>query len=130
MSKPKTKPAAVSKDDENIDQSPSSSSKANHAKASVSKNDDIPSTSSQSSGKAATSSPSASQSAKRSAGSKPSKPVQKRKKRTKPFNQLLSDVTFVLSGYENPYRGDLRQKGLDMGAKCKPDWNSSCTHLM
>lgn len=48
----------------------------------------------------------------------------------KPFHQLLSGVTFVFSGYVNPERGNLRQKALDMGAKYKPDWDRSCTHLM
>lgn len=48
----------------------------------------------------------------------------------KPFHKLLEGVTFVLSGYVNPERGSLRQKALDMGAKYKQDWDSSCTHLM
>lgn len=48
----------------------------------------------------------------------------------KPFHKLFEGVTFVLSGYVNPERGSLRQKALDMGAKYKQDWDSSCSHLM
>lgn len=48
----------------------------------------------------------------------------------KPFNQLLQGVSFAFSGYVNPERGILRQKAIDMGAKYRPDWDSSCTHLM
>ena len=48
----------------------------------------------------------------------------------KPFHKLLEGVTFVLSGYQGTERHSLRQKALDMGAKYKPDWDSSCTHLM
>lgn len=52
------------------------------------------------------------------------------RRKTKPFNKLFEDVVFVMSGYENPYRSDLRNKALEMGAKCKQDWTSICTHLM
>ncbi|KAG5674603.1 hypothetical protein PVAND_004557 [Polypedilum vanderplanki] len=48
----------------------------------------------------------------------------------KPFNKLLEGVIFVLSGYQNPERGVIRQKAIDMGAVYKPDWDSSCTHLV
>ena len=48
----------------------------------------------------------------------------------KPFNKLLEGVVFAFSGYVNPERGILRQKALDMGAKYRSDWDSSCTHLM
>ena len=48
----------------------------------------------------------------------------------KPFGQLLEGVVFAFSGYVNPERGILRQKALDMGAKYRSDWDSSCTHLM
>lgn len=48
----------------------------------------------------------------------------------KPFDQLLNGVVFVFSGYQNPERGILRQKALDMGGKYKSDWDSSCTHLI
>jgi DNA-repair protein XRCC1 len=48
----------------------------------------------------------------------------------KPFNKLMEGVTFVLSGYQNPERGVIRQKALDMGATYKADWDGSCTHLV
>ncbi|KAL5240151.1 hypothetical protein ACI65C_007561 [Semiaphis heraclei] len=49
---------------------------------------------------------------------------------TKPFNQLLNSVVFVMSGYENPYRSNIRSKALEMGAKYKHNWDPSCTHLI
>lgn len=48
----------------------------------------------------------------------------------KPFNRLLEGVVIVLSGFQNPYRSDLRSKALQLGAKYKADWDSTCTHLM
>lgn len=53
-----------------------------------------------------------------------------KKPKRKPFNRLLEDVVFVISGYQNPLRSELRSKALQMGAKYKVDWNSTCTHLM
>lgn len=50
--------------------------------------------------------------------------------KVKPFNRLMEKVVFVLSGFQNPYRTDLRDKALDMGAKYQGDWNDSCTHLV
>lgn len=49
---------------------------------------------------------------------------------TKPFNRLLQGVTFAMSGYQNPLRGELRSKACAMGAKYRPDWDNTCTHLM
>lgn len=48
----------------------------------------------------------------------------------KPFDKLMDGVVFVISGYQNPERGIMRQKALDMGAKYKADWDDTCTHLM
>lgn len=48
----------------------------------------------------------------------------------KPFNKLLENVVLVISGIQNPERADIRKKALEMGAKYKPDWERSCTHLM
>lgn len=48
----------------------------------------------------------------------------------KPFGKLLEGIVLVISGIQNPHRADLRSKALKMGAKYKPDWDSSCTHLM
>ena len=55
---------------------------------------------------------------------------QKRKRTRKPFSKLMEDVVFVMSGYQNPYRSELRRKACEMGARCKPDWDNTCTHLM
>ena len=51
-------------------------------------------------------------------------------KKTKPFERLFEDVKFVLSGFQNPLRGEIRDKALQMGAKYRGDWDSSCTHLV
>lgn len=48
----------------------------------------------------------------------------------KPFKTLFNGVTFVISGIQNPDRGEIRRKALEMGAKYKPDWDSQCTHLI
>merc|ERR1712130_629056 len=47
-----------------------------------------------------------------------------------PFSNLLKGVVFTISGFQNPLRGEIRKKGLDLGAKYCGDWNSSCTHLI
>lgn len=49
---------------------------------------------------------------------------------TKPFSELLRGVVFAMSGYENPYRSNLRSKAMEMGAMYKNNWDQSCTHLM
>lgn len=74
---------------------------------------------------------------KRNNDSSSSESVQKRpkverkpQKRTKPFNKLFDDVVFVISGYQNPLRAELRNKALALGAKYKPDWDRTCTHLI
>lgn len=46
------------------------------------------------------------------------------------FKKILEGVRFSMSGYENPLRSDLRNKGLEMGAKYSGDWDSRCTHLV
>lgn len=67
----------------------------------------------------------------------PKKEKGKKKKETetkpkpkKPFNKLLEDVVFVISGFKNPLRGDIRAKAMELGAKYSGDWDSKCTHLM
>ncbi len=42
----------------------------------------------------------------------------------------MKKVVFSLSGYQNPERGKIRDKALEMGATYKPDWGRSCTYLM
>lgn len=48
----------------------------------------------------------------------------------RPFEELMSDVMIVISGYQNPLRGNLRQQAAEMGAKYAADWGRGCTHLM
>ena len=45
-------------------------------------------------------------------------------------NDLMKGVVFALSGFKNPYRSSLRSMGISMGARYRPDWDESCTHLM
>ena len=56
---------------------------------------------------------------------KPQKPV-----KIKPFHQLMDNVVFTISGFQNPLRGEIRQKAIDMGARYRGDWDSTCTHLV
>lgn len=51
-------------------------------------------------------------------------------KQYKSFNKLFEKVVFVLSGFENPLRSNLRTKALEMGATYQPNWNDRCTHLI
>lgn len=52
------------------------------------------------------------------------------KKKNVSYNKILDGVVFVLSGFENPERGNLRDQALTMGAKYEPGWNNRCTHLI
>lgn len=47
-----------------------------------------------------------------------------------PFKRIMEGVVFVLSGFQNPFRGELREKAVDMGAKYRPDWTPDSTHLI
>ncbi|KAK6990048.1 DNA repair protein XRCC1-like isoform X1 [Biomphalaria glabrata] len=49
---------------------------------------------------------------------------------SKTFRKIMESVVFVLSGFENPGRGQLRDMALEMGAKYRPDWGKGCTHLV
>jgi len=63
----------------------------------------------------------------------PKKKKQQSRDTTQPsvkFDKILKDVVFVLSGFVNPLRHQLRQTAIDMGAKYSKEWNSSCTHLI
>ena len=51
-------------------------------------------------------------------------------KKSAPFRDLLRGVVFALSGFQNPLRGEIRGKAMEMGAKYEPDWSSRCTHLI
>lgn len=46
------------------------------------------------------------------------------------FNRIMEGVVFVLSGFQNPFRGELREKAIEMGAKYRPDWTPDATHLI
>ncbi|XP_040582002.1 DNA repair protein XRCC1 [Lepeophtheirus salmonis] len=50
--------------------------------------------------------------------------------KTAPFRKLFSGVVFVISGFQNPLRSEIRSKALAMGAVYSGDWNSTCTHLI
>ncbi|XP_074652454.1 DNA repair protein XRCC1-like [Tubulanus polymorphus] len=53
------------------------------------------------------------------------------RKSSKPLGELMKRVVFVMSGYQNPKRGELRDMAIEMGAQYKPDWNDqTCTHLI
>eukprot|EP00112_Aurelia_sp_Birch-Aquarium-sp1_P026789 Seg973.2 transcript_id=Seg973.2/GoldUCD/mRNA.D3Y31 product="DNA repair protein XRCC1" protein_id=Seg973.2/GoldUCD/D3Y31 len=52
------------------------------------------------------------------------------KNRKLPFHRLMRNVVFVLSGYKNPERSNLRDKAVSMGAQYRPDWGPGCTHLI
>jgi hypothetical protein len=45
-------------------------------------------------------------------------------------SQLMKNVVFVLSGFQNPLRSELRNKATTMGAIYNDDWDGTCTHLM
>ncbi|XP_049902718.1 DNA repair protein XRCC1 isoform X2 [Epinephelus moara] len=69
---------------------------------------------------------------KRESQSKPEpKPKQQKASAQQvPFQRMMEGVVFVLSGFQNPFRGELREKALDMGAKYRPDWTPDSTHLI
>ncbi|XP_060708635.1 DNA repair protein XRCC1 isoform X2 [Hemiscyllium ocellatum] len=46
------------------------------------------------------------------------------------FHRILERTVFVLSGFQNPFRSELRDKALEMGAKYRSDWSPDCTHLI
>ncbi|XP_037073239.1 DNA repair protein XRCC1-like [Pollicipes pollicipes] len=48
----------------------------------------------------------------------------------RPLDKLLSGVVFAMSGYKNPERATLREQGIRLGAKYRPDWTPDCTHLI
>jgi len=56
--------------------------------------------------------------------------TEKRMKKRKPFGKLFEGVIFVMSGFQNPHRKEVRDRAVEMGARYKGDWDSTCTHLM
>uniref|UniRef100_A0A671MC18 DNA repair protein XRCC1 n=1 Tax=Sinocyclocheilus anshuiensis TaxID=1608454 RepID=A0A671MC18_9TELE len=61
---------------------------------------------------------------------KPKPKPKPKAKSVEPFNRILEGVVFVLSGFQNPFRGELRDKALAMGARYRPDWTPDSTHLI
>ncbi|XP_035606676.1 DNA repair protein XRCC1-like [Oncorhynchus keta] len=61
---------------------------------------------------------------------KPSKAQSSSSEAPVPLNKIMEGVVFVLSGFQNPFRGDLRDKALAMGAKYHSDWTPDATHLI
>uniref|UniRef100_A0A674CYA8 DNA repair protein XRCC1 n=1 Tax=Salmo trutta TaxID=8032 RepID=A0A674CYA8_SALTR len=61
---------------------------------------------------------------------KPSKAQSSSSEAPVPLNKIMEGVVFVLSGFQNPFRGDLRDKALAMGAKYHSDWTPAATHLI
>ncbi|XP_043287914.1 DNA repair protein XRCC1 [Venturia canescens] len=67
---------------------------------------------------------------KKSPANKKKRPAWKPKK---PFEKLFEDVSFSMSGYQNPHRDEIRRKALKMGAKYIADPNTTdkkCSHLI
>ncbi|KAM6154731.1 DNA repair protein XRCC1 [Erethizon dorsatum] len=46
------------------------------------------------------------------------------------LGKTLQGVVVVLSGFQNPFRSELRDKALELGAKYRPDWTPDSTHLI
>lgn len=62
--------------------------------------------------------------------SKPKPKPKPKSSESVPFNRILEGVVFVLSGFQNPFRADLRDKALALGARYRPDWTPDATHLI
>lgn len=45
-------------------------------------------------------------------------------------SKILDGVIVAFSGYKNPFRSELRDLCLKLGAKYRQDWTNDCTHLM
>ncbi|KAG8433800.1 hypothetical protein GDO86_012245 [Hymenochirus boettgeri] len=63
----------------------------------------------------------------------PEKPAQKKSpSASQPveMGRILQGTVFVLSGFQNPFRSELRDKALELGAKYRPDWTQDSTHLI
>lgn len=56
--------------------------------------------------------------------------VKKTQSKTVSLDQVMQRVVFVLSGFQYPQRGQLRDKAVEMGARYQGEWNRQCTHLM
>ncbi|XP_034468088.1 DNA repair protein XRCC1 isoform X1 [Hippoglossus hippoglossus] len=99
-------------------------------KAATPKNKPSPASTSSSSAAKASLTPKSPDKKRQSLSKSETKPKQQKTKSQVPFNRILEGVVFVLSGFQNPYRGELREKAVDMGAKYRPDWTPGATHLI
>eukprot|EP00042_Codosiga_hollandica_P047080 m.505678 g.505678 ORF g.505678 m.505678 type:complete len:179 (-) comp57366_c0_seq15:1453-1989(-) len=43
---------------------------------------------------------------------------------------MMGDVVFVLSGFQNPLREQIRNNAISLGASYRANWDRSCTHLI
>ncbi|ERE52565.1 DNA repair protein XRCC1 [Cricetulus griseus] len=70
--------------------------------------------------------------AQKAAPGKPREGTEPRGARAGPqeLGKILQGVVVVLSGFQNPFRSELRDKALELGAKYRPDWTPDSTHLM
>jgi DNA-repair protein XRCC1 len=53
-----------------------------------------------------------------------------KKLKTNDQSQIMKNIVFVLSGFQNPLRSELRNKATSMGAIYNEDWDAKCTHLV
>jgi DNA-repair protein XRCC1 len=47
-----------------------------------------------------------------------------------PYDEILKGVTFTLSGYQDPSRGNIRSRATAMGASYQRNWTRQCTHCI
>ncbi|UJR25435.1 hypothetical protein I4U23_006782 [Adineta vaga] len=60
----------------------------------------------------------------------PANESETKRSKTENQSQLMKKVVFVLSGFQNPLRTELRTKASKMGATYNDDWDDTCTHLI
>ncbi|CAF3330087.1 unnamed protein product [Rotaria sp. Silwood1] len=53
-----------------------------------------------------------------------------KRSKTQDKSKIMKSVIFVLSGFQNPLRSELRNKATAMGAIYNDDWDETCTHLI
>ncbi|CAF1430537.1 unnamed protein product [Rotaria sordida] len=53
-----------------------------------------------------------------------------KRSKTQDKTKIMKNIVFVLSGFQNPLRSELRNKATTMGAIYNDDWDETCTHLI
>ncbi|CAF2317220.1 unnamed protein product [Rotaria sp. Silwood2] len=53
-----------------------------------------------------------------------------KRSKTQDKSKIMKNIVFVLSGFQNPLRSELRNKATAMGAIYNDDWDEACTHLI